>query len=198
MRFQQLHNYIEENKPEVFLEIGTWNGNNAKHCMSLGVKRYVGFDVFEEGSDELDQIENNVKKRVSEEDVRKVLGDVELIKGNTRKTLPEYVKDKTAFVDVALIDGGHSSVTIRSDLMSLLKVMKPTGAIFLDDYYFKCPNPDIGSNTVLGDLRVPYTVLPVIDKVKGGYFTKMARIDMRNVPTKNWNMPEEISWKYEP
>jgi predicted O-methyltransferase YrrM len=184
MRFQQIYSYIEKHKPEVLLEIGTWNGKSAKHMFGLGIKKYIGFDVWEEGTPELDEIENNVKKHVSKEEVEKTLEghDIELIQGNTRRTLKAYVEGKKPCVDVAIIDGGHSVPTIKNDFLHLLPLMKTDGVIFVDDYYFGCEDRKVGANSVMGDLNIPYTVLPKVDKAKTGehiYFVKLVRIEMK-------------------
>ena len=118
-RFQQLYDFVEVNKPHTVLEIGTWNGHNATRLLTEGAKKYIGFDLWEDGNELLDELENNAKKRVTVESVREFLKsyDVELIKGNTRETLKAFVKDKKPFVDLAVIDGGHSTGTrtIASD-----------------------------------------------------------------------------------
>ena len=199
-RFQQLYDYIEREKPKVVLELGTWNGQSAKHMFSLGIEKYIGFDVWDEGTEELDEIENNVKKHATKEGVAKLLDgkDVELIQGNTRRTFSEYVKDKTPFVDLVIIDGGHSYSTIKSDFLGAIRIANTDGSIFLDDYYFGCPDPKIGANLVMGELNVPYKVLPKVDKAKGGYTIKLCQVEMKYVPRKDWDMPEESSWRFEP
>ncbi|MFW9943667.1 MAG: class I SAM-dependent methyltransferase [Candidatus Sifarchaeia archaeon] len=209
MRLEQVINYVEDKKPGVFLEIGTWNGTMAKALLKLGAKKYIGFDLWEEGSEELDDIENNAKKRVTEEEVRERLDgalktygegkEYELIKGNTRETLKKYVKDKEFFVDVCLIDGGHSAATIKNDFLNVLKIMKDDGVIFMDDYYFNCPTPGLGAQCVCAEMNVPYTVLPKVDKSRDGSLIKVVRIDMKDVP----RMPvhektDRPTWEFEP
>jgi len=199
MRLEQVVNHIYSFKPDVVLEIGTWNAGMAKTMLNSGAKKYIGFDIFEEGSEELDDIENNAKKRVTEESVLETLKDfdTEIIKGNSRETLREYVKDKERFVDVALIDGGHSKATIKSDLMNLLNIMKDSGVIFLDDYYYNCPTPNIGAQCVMAELNIPYTVLPKVDKSRDGSLIKVARIDMQDVPRPSeWKMDGEETWRF--
>jgi len=198
-RYDHLYSYVEENKPEVVLETGTWNGLNAKKLLNLGVKKYIGFDVFDDVSEGLDEIENNVKKHFTEDEVLETLKgfDVELVKGNTRHTLKEYKKGEKPFVDMAFLDGGHSYATIKSDILNAFRLVKTNGVIFMDDYYFGCKER-VGAQTVLGELNLPYTVLPKVDRAKGGYLIKMVRIDMKYVPRVDWDMPNEKSWKYEP
>lgn len=185
MRYDQVWNWLEDNHPEVICEIGTWNGKNGARMMKLGkCKKYIGFDIWDEGSEELDTIENNTKEKTSLEDARKSFEgmDVELIQGNTRETIREYAKDKEPFIDMVFIDGGHSKHTIRSDFLSVLPMIKDTGVIFMDDYYFNCPAKDVGAQTVLGDVNFPYTVLPVSDVAKDKMIVKIVKINMIDVP----------------
>lgn len=198
MRYEQIWNWISDNKPDVILEVGTWNGQNALRMLKEGAGKYIGFDIWEEGTQELDEIENNVKKHATREDVLKILEgrDVELIQGNTRETLRNYIKGKKPFVDMAFIDGGHSKATIKSDLLNVLKIVKSSGVVFLDDYYFGCPNKDMGAQSVMAELNLPYTVLPAVDKVKGDYFVKLARIDMIHVSRPDEWDEQERSWQF--
>ena len=201
MRFQQLYDWIETQKPEVILEVGTWNGLNAARMMKYGAKKYIGFDLWEDGNETIDELENNVKKRATMEEAQKNLKgyDVELIKGNTRETLKAYADGKKPFADMAVIDGGHSKGTIKSDMLMVMKIMKPGGFIFLDDYYYNCPTPNVGAQTVMEGLNVPYTVLPKSDRVKDGSVVKVVRIDMKDVPRlDSWNMEKEPSWQFKP
>jgi predicted O-methyltransferase YrrM len=201
VRFQQIYDWIEAHKPEVILEVGTWNGQNAVRMLKEGAKKYVGFDLWEDGDEMIDELENNAKKRVTMEEVQRALGkyQAELIKGNTRETLKTYVNEKKPFVDMAVIDGGHSKGTIKSDLLLVMKVMKPSGVIFLDDYYFNCPTPNVGAQTVAEGLNIPYTVLPKGDKARDGSLIKIIRIDMKDVPRPDvWEVPEGKSWQFTP
>lgn len=200
-RFQQLYDFIETNKPHTVVEIGTWNGHSATRMFSEGIKKYYGFDLFEDGDAVIDELENNAKKRCSIEEVQKFLKsyDVELIKGNTRDTLKEFVKDKKPFVDLAVIDGGHSMGTIKNDFLTILKIMKPTGTIILDDYYYNCPTPNVGAQSVLCNVQIPYTVLPRADKARDGSIIKLVQISMKHVPRSNeWDVPEDASWQFQP
>lgn len=201
MRFQQIYDWIETHKPHTIVEIGTWNGQNAIRMLKEGAKKYIGFDLWEDGNETIDDLENNAKKRVSMAEVQETLKayDVELIKGNTRETLKAYVDGKKPFVDMAVIDGGHSKGTIKSDLLTIMRIMKPSGVIFLDDYYFNCPTPNVGAQTVAEGLNVPYTVLPKGDKAKDGSVVKIIRIDMKDVPRPDvWEIPPEKSYQFKP
>jgi len=200
-RFQQIYDWIETHKPEVVLEIGTWNGLNAARMMKEGAKKYIGFDLWEEGNEAIDEMENNAKKRVTQIEVQETLKAyaAELIKGNTRETLKVYVDGKKPFVDMVVIDGGHSKGTIKNDLITVMKIVKTSGAIFLDDYYFNCPTPNIGAQTVMEGLNIPYTVLPKSDKARDGSIVKIVRIDMKDVPRPDiWDVPKEKAWQFAP
>lgn len=201
MRFQQIYDWIEANKPEVIVEIGAWNGQNALRMLKEGAKSYIGFDLWEDGDEMVDDLENNAKKRVTMAEVQKTLEKhkAELIKGNTRETLKTYVSGKKPFVDMVVIDGGHSKGTIKNDLLLMMRIMKPSGVIFLDDYYFNCPTPNVGAQTVAEGLNIPYTILPKGDKARDGSIIKIMRIDMKDVPRPDvWEIPTEQSWKFTP
>jgi hypothetical protein len=201
MRFQHIYDWIEANKPSVILETGTWNGQNAARMMKFGIKKYIGFDLWEDGNEAIDELENNAKKRVTMEEAQKALKDfdAELIKGNTRETLKSYVEGKKPFVDMVVIDGGHSKGTIKSDLITVMKIVKSSGVIFLDDYYFNCQIPNVGAQSVAEGLNIPYTILPKGDKTRDGSIVKIMRIDMKDVPRPDvWEVPQEKSWKFTP
>lgn len=206
-RFGQIYSWCEAHKPKVILEIGTWNGHNAARMMNEIGKdakvKYIGFDLWEDVDEieNINELENNAKARVTEEDARKYLKsyDIELIKGNTRETLPKYVKGKKPFVDLAVIDGGHSQGTIKSDFLTVLEVVKPTGIIILDDYYYGCHIPKMGAQTVMCNIQAPYTVLPVADRAKDGSIIKLVQVNMRDVPRIDFHdVPEENAWRFNP
>lgn len=218
-RFEQIYSWLEKNKPKVILEIGTYHGKNAIHMIkSAKAERYIGFDVWEEGSDELDEIEFNIKKRVKKKDVEKLIKNsqvdgkkgprgakIELIQGNTRVTLEEYCLGKKPFVDVVIIDGGHSTHTIGSDFSWAIKIAKTSGTIFLDDYYHGVPKDNVGCNAPLAALNAPYTVLPKANPVfpnqdgKVAGQVKLVQVEMRDLQiTDRWNVPEEDRWTFNP
>lgn len=207
-RFNQVYTWCEAHKPKVILEIGTWNGHNAARMMNEirdPKTKYIGFDLWEDGDETLDELENNAKKRITKAEVETYLKsyDFELIQGNTRETLPAYVKGKKQFVDLCVIDGGHSQGTIKSDLLTVLEIMKPNGTVIMDDYYYGCQIPKMGAQAVLCNIQVPYTILPLADKVPSGPMAgtliKLAQINMRDVPQLNkHDVPEEQAWQFNP
>ena len=134
-RYEELLSTVAKEKPKRILEIGTWNGNRAIEMCQFGAD-YVGFDLFDEATDETDAEEMNVKKHHTLHDVKANIisagVNAELIQGNTRETLPDYEGEP---FDFAFIDGGHSIETIKSDWENVKRLMNPGGLVVFDDYY---------------------------------------------------------------
>jgi predicted O-methyltransferase YrrM len=174
MRYKQLASICKERQPKVVLEIGTWNGERALEIMQACEAEYFGFDLFEEATEETDIQELNVKKHCRMEDVKKKLnGRSQLIKGNTRDTLPEFAENCEKTVDLAYIDGGHSIETIQSDWNNIRPLMAPDGVVIFDDYYVP-EKKGFGCNQVVKSLK--HAVLPVGDRILSGesvYFVKV-------------------------
>lgn len=181
-RYRQINAILRVEKPEVILEVGTWNGDRAiSMCEAAGAKAYLGFDLFESATDTTDAAEMNVKPHHTQESVYKKLEqagiDAILFKGNTRKSLPNVVE---AFgenqADFAFIDGGHSVETIQSDWESVRLLVKPGKIIIFDDYYYNMPEgfdfDKFGANRVVEKIE-GYKVLPSDDPVKGGGFVHL-------------------------
>lgn len=191
-RYEELLKYVRRVKPSTITEIGTWNGDRAIAMAKEALKhntvvRYTGFSLFEDGTNETDAEEFNVKEHVSLEAVTAKLEafakdhdgfSFHLIKGNTRYTL----KKRIIFNDFAFIDGGHSVETINSDYQAL------AGCKFIvfDDFYSgKNPNVDIrkvGCNVLVASLMGEgknVSIVPPRDKVKGGGFVQLAVLDNR-------------------
>lgn len=176
-RYRQIEVILGIEKPEVILEVGTWNGERAiRMCKASGAKAYLGFDLFETASEETDAVEMNVKPHHTQDDVYKKLEaagiDSILFRGNTRKTLPGVLE---AFgenqADFAFIDGGHSVETIRSDWEWVRRLVKPGKTIVFDDFYSEMPSgfdyAKFGANLVVEEIP-GFKVMPSTDPVKGG------------------------------
>lgn len=180
-RYGQLIGIVRELRPPVILEVGTWRGDRALEMLRASpASRYIGFDLFEEADAESDRLEFNVKSHYSEARVKARLRGyrVELIRGNTRSTLPRYAAGKEPFVDLAYIDGGHSVDTIRSDWESVSRIVRPGGTVLFDDYYSGMSGEKIdrvGCNRVVDSLP-GLEVLPLRDAVLGGGFVRMVRV----------------------
>ena len=102
-------------------------------CRFRNDVEYFGFDLFEPPPDEEFSARTHPWPIEQVYDRLSVLGaDVTLVKGDTRKALPNNLRGK---IDLAFIDGGHSDETVRSDFEHIVIGMEPTGTIMLDDYW---------------------------------------------------------------
>lgn len=179
------------------VEVGTWNGGRAIEMALAAFEKantvyYVGFDLFEEATEELDKVELNSKphntwmavhKRLNEFRTKMSekgkLFEFQLAKGDSKKTLPQHAS-LTAKATFAYIDGGHSEETVRSDYENLSHVPM----IVFDDFFTKDADGNIlgdeylGTNRLVKELAEVHgkkcIVLPSQDKVKGGGHTHIA------------------------
>lgn len=179
-RYAQILSVIDEVKPQIIFEVGTWNGKRAidmveralMHTLSV---HYVGFDLFQESTYETDQREFNVKKTLHTQEIdrsfnrfqSKVGGKrftYELVKGDTRETMKAW---DGSIADLVWLDGGHSIETIDNDYRALHRSKE----ILFDDYYTPdesgdCPDIEkYGCNKIVCEL--PHKILPVIDRIPG-------------------------------
>ena len=203
-RNDMIHKLVAHYKFKNILEIGTWSGARAIKMASAlfeaGVEKvhYSGFDLFETATETDDEVEKNVKKHYSEDEVKEYLFNFsntaakngkeftyQLFKGNTRDTLKilknkDYCNTHNIKPDFAYIDGGHSVETIRSDYAAL----KHLPVILFDDFYTKADGqddfPDItkfGCNEIIDkDINDKYlkAVIPTNDHITGGGITNLA------------------------
>ena len=180
MRYSQLIGLVKTHKPEVVVEIGTWDGGRAVEMAKANPEMtYIGFDLFERGSEYSDLKEKNVKPHFSVAQVSDRLSrfdmDFTLIRGDTNETFSRWADKRPDFVDMVYIDGGHSVETITNDFNNALKCLKKGGLIVFDDYYEEFPNIDrFGANRVLEASGMDFDILPLKDPIVGGGFTKMA------------------------
>ena len=212
-RYRQLAELVRAYATDCIVEVGTWNGGRAIE-MSLAAfeksdkVRYVGFDLFEEATEELDLVELNSKAHNKAKAVRKRLADFKrkmkeegktftfnLFRGDSKVTLKKAQK-KLKKASFAFIDGGHSEETVRSDYENL----KHVPCIVFDDFFSKDENGNILDDEYLGTNRLiesmpdkRITVLPSQDRVKGGGRTHLAVLlnddDLPDIPTDLKKMP---------
>lgn len=203
-RYRDIEKFIQHYNRTKLLEVGTWNGKRALRLITAALQNsdsvhYVGLDLFEDGNEELDKIEGNVKQRTYLHNVKALLNtfskdallegkkvSFELVKGNSRETLPEILSRYTP--DFAYIDGGHSVETIRSDYENL----KNVPVIVFDDYYKKDGDGSLSFDTELYgcnqivDKELPEDyhkgVIPSRDAVQGGGITCLAYACMSTLP----------------
>lgn len=171
MRYNQVLQICADRKPKAILEVGTYNGKFGVMMLEAsGAGLYTGFDLFEEGTPEIDAAEFNLKRRVKFSEVKGYMeaaaptAKIELIKGNTWDTLLEFVQrqDATRY-DLAFIDGGHSIATIGNDWDYVKEVMSPTGVVLFDDFYTGRDTTRMGCNRIVEHL--PFSLLTTADSV---------------------------------
>jgi hypothetical protein len=197
LRYKEIEKFITHYKSTKLLEVGTWNGKRALRLLGAALQNsdsvhYVGLDIFEDGDEELDKEEANVKQRTYLHNVKALLNtyakdallegkkvSFELIKGNSKDTLPQIMSRYSP--DFAYIDGGHSIETIRSDYDNL----KDVPVVIFDDYYMPSDEggeildtAKFGCNLIIdgGGLSkdLHSGVIPSRDGVQGGGITCLA------------------------
>lgn len=137
-RYDLLMGLCKKINPIVIMEIGTFDGQNSIRLMkSCSAQFYIGFDLFEEMTEEI-YIKEFSKKppsriKVWEDMVKKLaLCNIELYAGNTKQTLKNYTDPPPDFL---WVDGGHSVETIKSDWENLKRIVNKHTVIVFDDYY---------------------------------------------------------------
>lgn len=127
-----LERHIKDNKVEKIMEIGVYNGENAKNMIKTAIRTiknpnitYYGFDTFD------DTFNNNlqeVRKKLS-----KLNSKVFLFQGDSKDTLPQAIDDLPE-MDLIFIDGEHSYETVKSDWNEAKKLMKENTHVFFHNY----------------------------------------------------------------
>jgi len=198
-RYNQLAKLVRTYAKDSIVEVGTWNGGRAIEMALAAFEKtdsvsYVGFDLFEEATEELDKIELNSKRHNTLDAITNRLNEFAikmkekgktftftLFKGDSKQTLKE-AKDIIAKASFAYIDGGHSEETVRSDYENL----KHVPVIVFDDFFSKDENGNIlgeehqGTNRLFAEISEHKKdgqicmVLPSSDKVKDGGITHLA------------------------
>ena len=150
-------NEITIKNPKTFLEVGVFHGVTARNVCELLYKlhgsefRYIGLDLFEENSENKDEIIPNTKfsnplktiyfkyikrqdpysKEAVEDLLSKFKNNVSLIGGNSNIVLK---KIDMAQIDYVFLDGGHDYSTVMNDLNCCIEVVNNGGTILCDDY----------------------------------------------------------------
>jgi len=191
-RTKTLADVIRFHKPESFVETGTWNGGRAIEMALAAFENvdkvtYTGYDLFEDGTSDLDEEEFNLKAHVTKAAVEKRFKEFKkkvkkdqnktfnfkLIKGNTRDVL------KKDTPDFAMIGGGNSIITIQNDYEKLKEArIKIVDNYFSKDSDGKKPSKKYcGTNILIENLEgIKRVVLPSSDPVKNGGVTHLALI----------------------
>lgn len=139
-------NDSKKNKPYRIIEIGVHHAVRAasmvKYAKKLGRTNieYYGFDLFEDITPEVNANEfGKPALAIGREEARKRIlaagaAKVQLVKGDTKITLPQAVK-QIPIANVVFIDGGHTVETISHDLQNILNCCNEKTHILLDDCY---------------------------------------------------------------
>ena len=154
---EQFLNEIASKRPKNFLEIGVFHGVTARNICELLYSihkedfKYIGLDLFGEGSENKDEIIPNTKfnnplKKIYFEYIlqkdpysieavsdllKKFEKNVHLIKGNSNKLLKKIDMSQ---IDYVFLDGGHAYETVKNDLHYSKGVLDNNGTILCDDY----------------------------------------------------------------
>lgn len=162
-RYNQIIDLLKKNKPKVIIEIGTHKAVRPREWKELDFHFfYYGFDVFEDGTKELNEKEMNGKGLCQMDQAKLNLFGIQhkLYKGLTKDTLPEFKKQNIK-ADFAFIDGGHSIETIQNDWDHVRDCMNPGGIVIFDDYYSINYPKEFGCNEVVKN--IDHEVLPEMD-----------------------------------
>lgn len=166
MRYDQIEPILAKKRPNVSVEIGTHQGKRAQ-MIAKHSQMYYGFDLWELGDSDNDKAEYNGKGRSTMQEAESRLKGRphELIRGNTKYTLREFVK-RGVRVDFAFVDGGHAKPTIASDWNYLSQILAPGAIVVFDDYYVP-ESLHFGCNEVVRHLN--HRVLPDADTTQDGW-----------------------------
>ena len=126
-----LNAYIRENRCRRIMEVGVYNGENAKTMVEVAIQNspadeveYYGFDFF--SGREYQEVRRKLEKTGCK---------FQLFRGDTLDTLPESVK-KLPKMDVIFIDGGKSYMEASSDWDNARTLMHERTAVFVHNYEF--------------------------------------------------------------
>lgn len=118
-----LINLIQDLNPKVILETG-FNAGHSACCFLNGApsaKMYT-FDICRWGTEH------------PALEVLKQHFDIQLIEGDSRKTLPNFIQENSDItVDFIFIDGGHSGNVPFIDIKESMSILNVGGIIFVDD-----------------------------------------------------------------
>ncbi len=184
-RYEQLLPLIDKVKPVRIVEVGVHTAlRGLAMCRQALLHRqeveYVGYDVFEEASDEFQAQALNGKGTPSQAKAIERLSRVpglshSFVVGDTRETLG----GKKVKADFAFIDGDHRVEAIRIDYAAVSSAR----CIVFDDYYRAGKDgksPDLsryGANSVVDELAAAgrrVEILPVGDLCKHGGMSHLA------------------------
>lgn len=179
----------KKNKPYRIIEIGVHKATRAVMMVKLAKKlgrsnvEYYGFDLFEDMTESVNKNEfGKPELAMGRDEARKKIisvgaAKVQLVKGDTKLTLPQAVKEIPT-ANVVFIDGGHTIETIAHDLENVLNCCAGNTHILMDDCY-----PDdyikgcafiLKCSSILDEYGIKVKELEPVDVIedgKGGTFS---------------------------
>ena len=196
LRYRALFETIYKRKCRRLVEIGTYDGVQARHMIRTAMNHhnrgdieYFGFDLFENLTDEKFEAEPSKRAPTMQEvegRLRPMGANIRLFAGETAETLPRAVGE-IGRADFIFIDGGHSFETISSDWKYTEELMGPGSVAIFDDYYTEPDEAIAGmgcQETVDAIDRARYhvEVLPIENTFRkewGALRIRMARVTKR-------------------
>lgn len=141
-KLQILLNEIRALNPETYIEIGCYRCDTMRAVANLGVRRIIGFDLFEDAEPHYAQLDES---GAGDEDLplegppvsyaeAQTMG-FEVYQGDTAETLkalPGMLIDGPVLV---FLDGGHSYETVNSDWEKIQEALPGATVIFDDTSY---------------------------------------------------------------
>jgi len=177
-RYRTLLTMVEAKQPTTLVEVGTYNGFNARRIIeragcfnALSKISYWGFDLFEDLTEEINAQEFSLMPPPKEEVDRflsKTRADIHLIQGNSKKTIPQFVDSiisQGIAIDFIFLDGGHSYQTVQADWTNLEPIINTNTMVILDDYFVDPPKEleGFGCNNLIHTLKPSqYKTVPLL------------------------------------
>lgn len=121
---ENIYNMLKLIKPKNILEIG-FNGGHSACCFlnSNPLAKMYTFDICRWGIEE------------KAESVLKNYFDIDLIKGNSVYTVPEFLSKTNLFFDLIFIDGCHDYDVVLSDIKNTMSFLNSDGLMIIDDLH---------------------------------------------------------------
>ncbi|RLF82849.1 hypothetical protein DRN44_02790 [Thermococci archaeon] len=127
-----LNDHIKRNKCKRLMEIGVYDGENARGMIEAAKENfppeeieYYGVDYFED-----EWLYQMIYKKLEETGCK-----FKLFRGDSKATLPQHV-DELPIMDLIFIDGGKSYETAKSDWENCRKLMGKHTVVFVHNYEF--------------------------------------------------------------
>lgn len=141
-KLQILLNEVKSIKPETYIEIGCYRCDTMREVASLGVRRLIGFDLFDDAKSHYEKMTDTgagdddlpLEGPPISLDKARAMG-FEVYQGDTKETLKRLqgmLIDEPAFV---FLDGGHSYETVSSDWTRIQEALPGAIVVFDDTSY---------------------------------------------------------------